>query len=198
MRHRLALALLLIVATDAPQAWSGNGAATDAAAAEARRAVESFCQADFQALDARDSLATYSPSVRKAHLRDVDRGWPNVAWTWDPVTVVVAYRLGKVITDDSTGAATVEFDEIARCVGRRRYVGLPRRASAVTFQLRKTGEVWRVADPPEPRVSQVALVAIYAGQLATPDGEWFRHASMEQVDDYQSMVAALRFLKSLK
>jgi len=198
MNRRLTLALLLIMATDAPRAWSGNGATTEAANAEARRAVESFCLADFQAVDARDSLATYSPPVRKAHLREVDDGWPNVAWTWDPVTVVVAYRLGKVIANDSTGSATVEFDEIARCVGRRRYVGLPRRASAVMLQLRKRGDVWRVLDPPEPRVSQSALVAFYAGQLATPDDEWFRHATAEQVDDYQSMVAALRFLKSLK
>jgi hypothetical protein len=198
MNRRLALAWMLIVALDAPQAWSGNGAATDPAALEARRAVERFCEADFLARDARDSLATYSPAVRKAHLRDVDNGWPNVAWTWDPVTVVVAYRLGKVITDDSTGSATIEFDELARCVGRRRYVGLPRRASALTLQLHKTGDVWRVSDPPEPRVSQNALVAIYAGQLATPDDEWFRHASTEQVDDYQSMVEALKFLKNLK
>jgi hypothetical protein len=198
MTHRLLLAALLIGVGYVTSAGAENPTGKDRAMAEVRKAVESFCEADFQALDARDSLATYSPSVRKAHLRDVDNGWPNVAWTWDPVTVVVAYRLGKVFTDDSTGSATVEFDEIARCVGRRRYVGLPRRASAVTLHLRRTGDVWRVSDPPEPRVSQNALVAIYAGQLATPDDEWFRHASVEQVDDYQSMVVALRFLKSLK
>jgi len=198
MTHRILLATLLIGVGSVTPAAADNTTAKGRALAEARQAVESFCEADFQARDARDSLATYSLSVRKAHLKDVDNGWPNVAWTWDPVTVVVAYRLGKVITGDSTGSATVEFDEIARCVGRRRYVGLPRRASAVTFHLRKTGDVWRVSDPPEPRVSQNALVAFFSGQLATPDDEWFRRASTEEVDDYQSMVVALRFLKGLK
>ena len=196
MNRPLALAWLLIVALAAPPAWSGSGAATDPATAEARRAVESFCEADFLALGARDSLTTWSPSIKKAHFEDA--GWPLVSWTWDSLTVVVAYRVGKVTTDDSTGSATVEYDEIARSVGRRRFVGLPRRATAVTLRLRKVGGTWRVWDPPEPRVSRDSLVACYAVELAALDQVWYLHASVAQVDNCQSLVAALRFLKNLK
>jgi hypothetical protein len=196
MRHRLAVAALVIGAAYALPAWSERATGGDYATAEARRAVESFCEGDFHAQPTRDSLATYS-SIRKAPAREAGYG-PAVEWTRDPLTVVVAYRVSRVVAHDSTGSATVEFDELARCVGRRRFVGLPRRASAVTLNLRRTGEVWRVSDPPEPRVSKNALVAIYAAELAAPDGDWFKRASTRQVDEYQSLVAALRFLKNLK
>ena len=197
MKRRLAPALLLIVALDAPQAWSGDGAGTDPVAAEARRAVERFCEADFQALPIRDSLATYSPAVRKAH-RQGD-GWPDVNWTWDPLTVAVAYRLREVVTTDSTGSATVEFDELARSPGKhQRFVGLPRRVSSVALSLSKGGGAWRVEDPPEPRVSLGALVAIYSYRLARVDEDWFRGASVNQLAGYQRDVEALKFLKNLK
>jgi hypothetical protein len=195
MRHRLTLALLLIGATPAASDWPGSGFANGRASAEARRAVESFCEGDFQALPTRDSRVAHSPG-RKAHARDT--GSPQVDWTWDPLTVVVAYRIRDVVTHDSTGSATVEYDELARSPGRRRFVGLPRRASALKLNLRKRGEAWHVFNPPEPRVSQHALVAIYAAGLAARDEGWFRRASVEQVNAYQSEVAALRFLKGLK
>jgi hypothetical protein len=196
MKHRLTLALLLLGAAQAAPVWPGSGSGGERVSPEARRAVESFCEGDFHALQARESLATRGPAGRKAHAQDA--GWPQIDWTWDPLTVVVAYRIRDVVTHDSTGSATVEYDELARSPGRRRFVGLPRRASALKLNLRKSGEAWRVFDPPEPRVSQHALVAIYAAGLAARNESWFRRASEEQVNAYQSEVAALRFLKSLK
>jgi len=198
MNRRLAVALMLIVATDAPRAWSGSGAATNPATAEARRAVETFCEADFQAHPTRDSLATFSPAVRKAHKQDQDAGWPLVNWMWDPLTVAVAYRVGDVVANDSTGSATVEFDEIARSPGKQqRFVRLPRRVSSVTLSLRKRGGAWRVEDPPEPRVSLGVLVGIYSYQLARVDEDWFRGASVNQVAWYQRDVEVMKFLKNL-
>lgn len=198
MNRRLAIALLLIVATDASRAWSENGATTDPAALEARRAVERFCEGDFQALPMRDSLAIYSPAVRKAHRPEMDTGWPNVSWTRDPLTVAVAYRVRDITANDSAASATVEFDELARSPGRQQFVGLPRRASAVTLSLKKRGGEWRVVDPPEPRVSLGTLVWIYAAQLARHDEDWFRGATDIEIAGYQSEVAALKFLKSLR
>ena len=195
MTHRRMLALLLLGASAAAWSRPESGFTGERASPEARRAVESFCEGDFHALPTRDSRAAHGPG-RKA--QGQDPGSPQVDWTWDPLTVVVAYRIRDVVTRDSTGSATVEYDELARSPGRRRFVGLPRRASALKLNLRKSGEAWHVYDPPEPRVSQHALVAIYAAGLAARDESWFRRASVEQVNAYQSEVAALRFLKSLK
>ena len=159
--------------------------------------VESFCDGDFQALPTRDSLAIYSPAVSKAHRHDW--GWPDGSWPWDPFTVAVAYRVRDVVANDSTGSATVEFDELARSPGRQqRFVGLPRRVSPVTLSLKKRGGVWRVEDPPEPRVSLAAMVEFYSYKLAVVDEDWFRGASVNQLAGYQRDVEALKFLKNLK
>jgi|SRR5262245_4979382 len=197
MRHYLTLVAIVIGITPGLPAWSHTEAATNQVQVQVREAVEAYCEADFRGLPKRDSLTTYSPVIRKAHAEDW--GWPLVSWTWDPLTVAASYRIRNLIANDSTGFATVDFDEIARSPGRGRFVGIPRRVSTVTLALKRNGEGWLVSDPPEPRVSRSALVEAYSTQLAqTGNEDWFKGASVQQVVWYQGMLEALRFLKSLK
>jgi len=195
MRHRLTLAAVLIGVTQALPVWPQAGAGTYPLEAQARKVVESYCEADFRALPIRDSVTTYSSAVKRAHQEDW--GWPLIDWMWDPLTVVAAYRIRDVTANDSTGSATIEFDELALSPGHGRFVGLPRRMSRVTLTLKRSRGEWRVFDPPEPRVSRNALVETYAEQLAQCDESWFKEASVPQVVGYQRIVEGLKFLKGL-
>src|SRR5262249_49682624 len=141
------------------------GLAAEDPARLARRAVEQFCDSDFRALPARDSLAIFSPGQIKAHRNEA--GWPLVDWVWDPLTIVASYRVGEVTVADSMGSAPVDCAELARAPGAGNPMTVGRRAATVTFGLRWRSGCWRVFDPPEARVSPDSLVGWYASALAS-------------------------------
>ncbi len=168
---------------------------------EVKRVIEEFCQAEFKGTEERYDYAKFSreyEAKKRAEGNEFD-GHVNV-WDWDPLFVVASYKVRDVDIKDNHASAIVVYKRLAQSKGHGRitpdYVG----EDVVKYNLIYDGAKWWLVDPPLPRISKDALVAIYKGIVDRMGPKWLEAPgrSEAQKQYYRERVETLKILQSLQ
>lgn len=209
------LSLFVIILLMAGCAHTPPALANSNAEQAVQKAVESFCQMEYEGDREPRRIETIQYSAKEAARRQQQREpLPvySLFFDQDPLFVVASYQIVSVRVKASGNRATavVKYRRIARSEGATQdtwhLVTETPRDEMVTLNLLLSKNRWLVLDSPSPHVSKTPLIQFYESQLKEGTPTWEQELNDPSYDDEQKarvrairerVTGTLQILKSL-
>lgn len=179
----------------------------------ARKAVEFFCQMEFEGDEEPRRMQVIKYSKKEASLR-YEKRQPlplySLFFDQDPLFVVISYQIMSVQVHGHRATAEVMYRRTARAGGETQddwhLIAEPAHDETVTLNLVFEKNKWWVLDPPPPRISKEPLIRSYASHLKDYASTWEQELNDPNYDEEQKasvraardqVTGILKILKNL-